>query len=188
MSDETVQAGRVLLVDDDRALCEALEIGLRGRGLAVTWRTTADEALLLLESEDFDVTLTDLNMRGKNGIELCGRVVAAKPGMPVVLLTGFGNLDAAVAAMRAGAYDFLSKPVKLDVLAIALRRAIEHRKLGERRGDDPSELAPLEEVERRYILRVLDAVGGNKSVAARVLGIERKTLYRKLERFGAREN
>jgi two-component system response regulator HydG len=50
-------------------------------------------------------------------------------------------------------------------------------------GDDPSELAPLEEVERRYILRVLDAVGGNKSVAARVLGIERKTLYRKLERF-----
>src|SRR5208283_3393742 len=46
-------------------------------------------------------------------------------------------------------------------------------------GDDPSELAPLEEVERRYILRVLDAVGGNKSVAARVLGIERKTLYRK---------
>jgi two-component system response regulator HydG len=50
-------------------------------------------------------------------------------------------------------------------------------------GDDPSELAPLEEVERRYILRVLDAVSGNKSVAARILGIERKTLYRKLERF-----
>jgi two-component system response regulator HydG len=52
-------------------------------------------------------------------------------------------------------------------------------------GDDPSELAPLEEIERRYVLRVLEAVGGNKSVAARVLGIERKTLYRKLERFAA---
>lgn len=72
MSDETVQAGRVLLVNDDRALCEALEIGLRGRGLAVTWRTTADEALLLLESEDFDVTLTDLNMRGKMGSSSAG--------------------------------------------------------------------------------------------------------------------
>ncbi|MGO9708803.1 MAG: sigma-54-dependent transcriptional regulator [Polyangiaceae bacterium] len=124
-------SGRILLVDDDRAMCEALDVGLRGRGLSVTWRTSADEALLLLESEDFDVVLTDLNMRGTNGIELCERVVAARPDMPVVLLTGFGSLDAAVAAMRAGAYDFLSKPVKLDVLAIALQRALQHRALGE---------------------------------------------------------
>jgi DNA-binding NtrC family response regulator len=51
-------------------------------------------------------------------------------------------------------------------------------------GDDPSELVPMEEVERRYILRVLQAVAGNKTAAARVLGIERKTLYRKLERYG----
>jgi DNA-binding NtrC family response regulator len=183
----SADAGRVLLVDDDQALCEALEMGLRGRGFSVTWRTSADLALRLVESEDFDVTLTDLNMRGTNGIELCHRVIAAKPDMPVVLLTGFGSLDAAVAAMRAGAFDFLSKPVKLDVLAIALERAVDHRRQGAAREKDPSELAPLEEVERRYILRVLEAVGGNKSVAARVLGIERKTLYRKLERFGARE-
>ena len=53
-------------------------------------------------------------------------------------------------------------------------------------GDDPAELVPLEEVERRYVLRVLEAVAGNKTAAARVLGVERKTLYRKLERFGAR--
>jgi two-component system response regulator HydG len=53
-------------------------------------------------------------------------------------------------------------------------------------GDDPSELAPLEEIEKRYILRVLEAVHGNKSVAARILGIERKTLYRKLERYAVK--
>jgi two-component system response regulator HydG len=52
-------------------------------------------------------------------------------------------------------------------------------------GDDPSELLPMDEVEKRYILRVLDAVAGNKTAAARILGFERKTLYRKLERFGA---
>ena len=51
--------------------------------------------------------------------------------------------------------------------------------------DDPSELVPLEEVERRYILRVLEAVGGNKTLAAQILGLDRKTLYRKLERWGA---
>ena len=124
-------SGRVLLVDDDRALCEALDQGLRARGLAVTWRTSADEALHVLESADFDVVLTDLNMRGTNGIELCTRVLQARPDVPVVLLTGFGSLDAAVAAMRAGAYDFLSKPVKLDALALALRRALQHRALGE---------------------------------------------------------
>ena len=50
--------------------------------------------------------------------------------------------------------------------------------------DDPAELVPLEEVERRYILRVLEAVGGNKTLAARILGLDRKTLYRKLERWG----
>ena len=52
-------------------------------------------------------------------------------------------------------------------------------------GDDPAELVPLEEVERRYILRVLEAVGGNKTLAARILGLDRKTLYRKLERYDA---
>ena len=51
-------------------------------------------------------------------------------------------------------------------------------------GNDPSELVPLEEVERRYILRVLEAVGNNKTLAARTLGLDRKTLYRKLERWG----
>ena len=52
------------------------------------------------------------------------------------------------------------------------------------RPDDPSELVPLEEVERRYVLRVLEAAGGNKSVAARILGVDRKTLYRRLESYG----
>ena len=51
-------------------------------------------------------------------------------------------------------------------------------------GDDPSELVPLEEVERRYILRVLEAVGGNKTLAAQMLGLDRKTLYRKLRSYG----
>jgi two-component system response regulator HydG len=122
---------RVLLVDDDRSLCEALVEGLDGRGFKVTFRNSADEALPLATSEDFDVVLTDLNMKGTGGIELCARILAARPDLPVVLLTGFGSFDTAVAAIRAGAYDFLSKPVKLDVLALALKRAARHRALNE---------------------------------------------------------
>ena len=113
----------VLLIDDDRALCETLEIGLRKRGFSVSWEMSAPSALMLVGSEEFDVVVTDLNMRGIDGIELCARVMANRPDVPVIVLTAFGSLETAVAAIRAGAYDFISKPVEIDVLAIAIERA-----------------------------------------------------------------
>jgi two-component system response regulator HydG len=123
--------GRVLIVDDDRSMCEMLEDSLSRRGLAVSWRTTSADALQLLDSEDFDVIVTDLNMAGMNGVDLCGRIVANRPDVPVLVLTAFGSLDTAVAAMRAGAYDFITKPVEIDALELALERAIRHRSLRE---------------------------------------------------------
>jgi DNA-binding NtrC family response regulator len=120
---------RVLLVDDDASLCETLALGLRKRGFVVEFRTAADEALRALDADDFDVVVTDLNMRGLGGIELCERIVGSRPDVPVLLLTAFGSLDSAVAAIRAGAYDFINKPVELDVLAIAVDRAATHRNL-----------------------------------------------------------
>ncbi|MGH7296519.1 MAG: sigma-54-dependent transcriptional regulator, partial [Polyangiaceae bacterium] len=122
---------RILLVDDDASLCETLELGLRKRGLQVTSCTTADDALVTLAGGDFDVVITDLNMRRIGGIELCERVAANRPDVPVLVLTAFGNLDSAVAAIRAGAYDFINKPVELDVLKIAVDRAAAHRRLRE---------------------------------------------------------
>ncbi len=123
---------RVLLVDDDPSLCETLEAGLARRGFTVVWRTSAAEALATLATlgaEDFDVVVTDLNMKGLGGLELCERVVERRVDLPVVVLTAFGSFETAVQAIRAGAYDFISKPVQLDVLAIALRRAAQHRAL-----------------------------------------------------------
>jgi two-component system, NtrC family, response regulator AtoC len=122
---------RVLLVDDDRALCETLEAGLVRRDLPVTWCTSGDEALSLLDQGDFEVIVTDLHMGQLDGIAFCQRVVERRPDVPVVVLTAFGSFDTAVAAIRAGAYDFISKPVQIDVLAIALRRAAQHKALGE---------------------------------------------------------
>lgn len=121
--------GRVLLVDDDQALCETLEAGLKKRAFEVTWKTSAQEALAAIHSEDFDVIVTDLNMGGLGGIELCERVTSVRRDVPVVVLTAFGNFESAVAAIRAGAYDFINKPVQLDVLAIAIDRAVQHRAL-----------------------------------------------------------
>ncbi len=120
---------RVLLVDDDAPLCETLALGLGKRGFTVETRLSADDALRALDAADFDAVVTDLNMRGTSGLELCGRVVESRPDVPVLVLTAFGSLEAAVGAIRAGAYDFIQKPVELDVLAIALERAAGHRRL-----------------------------------------------------------
>ena len=121
----------ILLVDDDATLTDTLALGLRKRGFEVTSCTSAAQAVKSLETEDFDVVVTDLNLHGIGGLELCEHVVANRPDVPVIVLTAFGSLESAVNAIRAGAYDFINKPVELDVLAIAIERAAAHRSLRE---------------------------------------------------------
>jgi len=124
------ERGRVLVVDDDRAMCDLLEARLGRAGFEVATRTSADEALRLLDVDDFDVVVTDVAMAGMNGIALCERLAANRPDVPAIVITAFGSLDTAVAAIRAGAYDFIAKPLDADVLALALDRAVKHRALG----------------------------------------------------------
>jgi two-component system response regulator AtoC len=120
---------RVLLVDDDLSLTETLQLGLGRRGYSTSSCANAAEALVALKAEDFDVVVTDLNMRGGSGIDLCTSVAECHRDVPTIVLTAFGSYETAVAAIRAGAYDFISKPVQLDVLGIAIERAAQHRAL-----------------------------------------------------------
>jgi two-component system response regulator AtoC len=122
--------GKVFIVDDDGSLCEMLAHGLRKRGFQVAWSVTASIAFAHTIEQELDVIVTDLNMAEMNGLELCERIVANRPDVPVIVITAFGSMDTAIAAIRAGAYDFIPKPVDLDQLAIALHRAIQHRSLG----------------------------------------------------------
>jgi DNA-binding NtrC family response regulator len=124
--------GHVLIVDDDRSMCEMLETALLRRGFQTTLHTTAAEAFSSLLREEVDLVLADINMPGMNGIELCERVAANRPDVPVIVMTAFGSMDTAVAAIRAGAYDFVTKPVELDVLMLALDRALKHREMSEK--------------------------------------------------------
>ena len=124
-------SARILVVDDERDLCEAIAAGLGPRGFEVRWETSGEAALLALEDAEADVVLTDINMRGIDGLALCERVVASRPDVPVVVITAFGSLETAIAAIRAGAYDFITKPVKMDALAVTLARAVQHRSLRE---------------------------------------------------------
>src|SRR6188474_3058095 len=92
------ERGRLLIIDDDPTACEVLAMAL-GRHHDVTWRTSADDALGLIGQADFDVLLTDLNMSGLGGLNLCERIVAMRPDIPVVVVTGHGTLETAVAAI-----------------------------------------------------------------------------------------
>jgi len=119
----------ILLVDDDDSLTETLRIGLERRGYQVSCSASLEAALAALAIGEFDVVVTDLNMKGGSGIELCTAMAAAHRDIPSIVLTAFGSYETAVAAIRAGAYDFISKPVQLDVLTIAIERAVQHRAL-----------------------------------------------------------
>ena len=123
---------RVLIVDDERSMCELLETDLRLRDFDVLWFTSANEAYQTVLDQPIDTVLTDLKMPGIDGLEFCRRIVANRPDIPVVVMTAFGSLETAVAAIRAGAYDFVTKPVEMDMLALTLERAVGHRGLQEK--------------------------------------------------------
>jgi two-component system response regulator HydG len=123
--------GRVLVVEDDAQMGELLRERLARRGFEVHVHTSPEEALEQLTAEDFDVVVTDVQMRGLDGIQLCERVTANRPDVPVLVITAFGSLDTAVAAIRAGAFDFLAKPFEVEELAFRLDRALRHHRLSE---------------------------------------------------------
>jgi two-component system response regulator AtoC len=119
----------VFVVDDEREMVDLIAIGLKKRGFTIVPFTNGTDAIAAVAQHDVDVVITDLNMKGMTGLELCEQVVADRPDIPVLMLTAFGSFETAVGAIRAGAYDFVTKPVEIEALAIAVRRAAEHRSL-----------------------------------------------------------
>jgi DNA-binding NtrC family response regulator len=121
----------VLVVDDDAAMREMLVSLLEDRSIHAEPAGSADDALARLSERRFDAVLSDLRMPGKTGIELLGEVRELRPGTPVVLMTAFGSIDSAVEAMRAGAFDYVTKPFKREEVLVVLERAFERQALEE---------------------------------------------------------
>jgi DNA-binding NtrC family response regulator len=128
--------GKVLIVDDDQVMCETLAACLGRRGFAVAWRTSARDALALLDGQDFDVIVTDLNMDEMDGLALCERVVVIRPDLPVIVMTACGTPEIKVAVFSAGAYEFMAKPLDLECLLLALSRAVLSGSVAKPKGRD----------------------------------------------------
>jgi two-component system response regulator HydG len=123
--------GRLLVVDDDEPTCEMLAATLRSVGHEVVWETDGEEALAKLRDDEFSALLTDLGMPNVDGLEVCRRALEIHPRLPVIVVTGRADLEAAISAMRSGAFDFITKPIDQKLLAHQVGRAVEHRQLGQ---------------------------------------------------------
>lgn len=122
---EAEERARVLVVDDEPDIRELLEITLARMGLDSVSAADLAEAYALLESEQLQLCLTDMRLPDGNGIELVEHIQAEHPQLPVAMITAHGNVDSAIKALKAGAFDFISKPVSLEKLRSLVTAALE---------------------------------------------------------------
>lgn len=127
-------AGYILIVDDDEALLQALPQTLRLRvdGIRIDTANSADKALAAVTATDYDAIISDIKLPGMDGLVLLRKITELRPDTPTLLVTGHGEHDLAVQALRGGAYDFIQKPIERDYLVASLRRAIQTRQLRRR--------------------------------------------------------
>lgn len=146
--------GQVLFIDDEEPMRAAVGQWLGLAGFDIQTFARPDAALAKLGKDFPGVLVTDVRMPGKDGLEVLGAVLAADPGLPVILVTGHGDIPLAVEAMRRGAYDFIEKPFAPERLADAVGRACEKRRL-------------VMEIRR------LKAMGAGDEIARRLIGTSR---------------
>jgi two-component system, response regulator RegA len=170
----------LLLVDDDVILRERLAKAFRGRGFEVRTAGNYDEAVTLAGAESPEYAIVDMRMPGKGGLELVKALKDIDVATRILVLTGYGSVATAVDAIHLGAVNFVTKPADAEDLLAAFERAERTDPTTSTEGYRAPTLA---RTEWEHIQRVLTDCGGNVSEAARRLGIHRRSLQRKLQKF-----
>ncbi|MGD0010340.1 MAG: sigma-54 dependent transcriptional regulator [Terriglobia bacterium] len=124
-----MKMSRILVVDDEDSLRRVLQVQLEQDGYSVVTAASAQQAFSLLQLRGYDLVITDLRMPGLSGMEVLKQVKSQYSETVVIVLTAFGTVETAVEAMKAGAYDFLTKPVHPDELSLVVARALDHLRL-----------------------------------------------------------
>jgi two-component system response regulator PilR (NtrC family) len=126
-----MKSARILVVDDERSLREFLEIFFERDGYSVTTAASVAEALVALDADDFDVVISDVQMGEASGLELLRTVKETAPGCVVIMITAFATAETAIEAMKQGAYDYITKPFKVDELRLVVEKALEKKLLSD---------------------------------------------------------
>lgn len=166
----------LLVVDDDAAFRTRLVKALAARGLSARGAGDADEALHLVRQSAPQAAIVDMRMPGTTGLDLVPQLLALSPAMRIVVLTGYGSIATAVEAVRRGAINYLSKPLDADQILAAFETQGAAPAATNAAENPPS----LARVEWEHIQRILVDCDGNISLAARKLGLHRRSLQRKL--------
>ena len=120
---------RILIVDDERSMQEFLEIFFRGEGYDVEVAGEVASAIAHIENDDFDIVISDIQMPGGSGSEVLRAVQQHSPETMVIMITAFASTETAITAMKDGAYDYISKPFKVDEIRIVVEKALEKKQL-----------------------------------------------------------
>ena len=120
---------RILVVDDERSMQEFLEILLRKEGYDVATAGDVPGALIALDSDDFDLVISDIQMPDRSGLDLLRALRQAQPEIVVIMITAFATTETALAAMKEGAYDYITKPFKVDEIKLVVKKALEKKLL-----------------------------------------------------------
>ncbi|TNE48965.1 MAG: response regulator [Deltaproteobacteria bacterium] len=171
----------ILLVDDSDVFRERLARAFRERGFDVRTAANAVEARASAEEDSPEKAVLDLRMPGDSGLQLLQDLKAIDPTIEMIILTGYGSIATTIDAMRLGAVYYLPKPADADDILAAFERA--QTPPLEPPPDLEYEAPSLARTEWEHINRVLSDCGGNISKASRVLGIHRRSLQRKLQKF-----
>ena len=202
-TDRAVSGHPILLVEDEPRLREMLIQGTRDMGFLATGVGSAEQALRLLDKQTYPVIIIDLNLPGMGGLDLLRETRQRWPEMQAIILTGFGDLQAARDAIHLEVIDFLTKPCALGELELAISRALRRHQQLQPLGfgllldeeeasesiDGPA-AAPvdesgetMEDLERKAILATVRKHGGNRAAAASELGISIRKLYYRLGQY-----
>jgi|SRR5688572_6426236 len=165
-----------LLVDDEVLFLKTLQRSLQRHGIETTTATDAAGALSAARDSNFDFALVDLKIGKDSGLRLIAPLKEIRKDMRVIMMTGYASVATAVEAIKAGAEDYLLKPVSVDTILRAI--AEESKEPAEDVDDDT--MIPLSRIEWEHIQQALRATDGNISAAARLLGVHRRSLQRKL--------
>ena len=126
---EQANGSSILIIDDDTSVLETTAVLLREHGYSVIACKNAKDAIVKLRENKVDVVLTDIRMPEASGIELLEEVRSINMDIPVILMSAYAELDIAISAMGKGAFDFIVKPYKSELLVHSVEMAVKHKKL-----------------------------------------------------------